>query len=59
MGLGLSAQNEAYRELILELGLKPPHKPKSLASLWDMDIIVIFCVPGMGLMALIIVDIGK
>jgi hypothetical protein len=59
MGLGLSAQNEAYRALIPELGLKPPHKPKSLASLWDMDIIERFCVPGMGLMALIIVDIGK
>jgi len=26
MGLGLSAQNEAYRALIIELGLKPPHK---------------------------------
>ena len=59
MGLGLSDQNKSYRALIPELGLKPPHKPKSLASFWDMDIIERFCVCGMGLMALIIVDIGK
>ena len=59
MGLGLSAQNEAYRELILELGLKPPHKPKSLPSLLDIDIIERVFVPGMGLMPLITVDIEK
>jgi hypothetical protein len=59
MGLGLSTQNEAYRALIPELGLKLPHKPKSLTSFWDMDIIERFCVPCMGLMALIIIDIGK
>ena len=59
MGLGISAQNEAYRALIPKLGLKPPHKPKSLASLWDMDIIERFFVPGMGFTALIIIDIEK
>jgi len=32
MALGILAQNEAYMVLVLEIGLKPPHKPRSVNS---------------------------
>jgi hypothetical protein len=59
MALNPLAQNEASRALVPELGLKPPYKPRSLASWWDMGIIKIFCVLGMGLGALTMVNEGK
>jgi hypothetical protein len=51
MDLIYLAINEPSRALVHEKGLKPPYKLKSLASWWDIGIIKIICIPGMGLKA--------
>jgi hypothetical protein len=44
-------QNEVSRSLVLELILKPPHKPISLTSWQDINISKRFFTPNIGLKA--------
>jgi hypothetical protein len=59
MALRPLAQNKSSMALVLELGIKPPHRPRSLVSWWGMGIIKRFSILGMGLGALAMVDEGK
>ena len=58
LALGYLSQNKYFIYVILELGLKPPSRPRPLASWWDMVIIEIFCVSRMGVNALTMVYEG-
>jgi hypothetical protein len=59
MDLTNLAVNEASRALVHEKGLKTSYKLKSLASWWDIGIIKIIFIPGMGLKALTMGNEGK